>query len=45
VEWLDKEGRGLESSGYAVVTVLVALALIYSRPLANFLDRLAGEKR
>jgi hypothetical protein len=24
--------------------VLVALAVIYSRPLANFLERLSGEK-
>jgi hypothetical protein len=27
-----------------IVTVLVALAVIYSRPLANFLERLSGEK-
>ena len=28
-----------------IVTVLVALAVIYSRPLANVLERLSGEKR
>jgi len=27
-----------------IVAVLVALAVIYSRPLANFLERLSGEK-
>jgi hypothetical protein len=27
-----------------IVTVLVALAVIYSRPLASFLERLSGEK-
>jgi Mg2+ and Co2+ transporter CorA len=27
-----------------IVLVLVALAVIYSRPLANFLERLSGEK-